>query len=272
MSQTTYTVGDFRKMIKESANEFKAKLGDGVESTEKKQNKQAYDDAKKRAKDFDGGLDKEAGENDTKVEKVDDNKTMLDYNVAGADDKYRARVKAQVLGYSSEMEQNNGIEKAGDFSGNKKLYDSFKKAGDETHKNAKELNKSGLQSREWDDKNFREDKDKMYEGKVRTAKFKKTTFVNESHMKSRIPDEFKKEGVKFRMTDAVGSTYLCEWCGRDALILEHENKHGMNESLERMRQLMNYKSVVPKVSTGAKRLAEDRNVTDILGKIRTITG
>ena len=110
--EVTLKVGDIRALVKESSNEFKAKLGDGVESGNKTNNGKAYKDAKKRAKDYDGGLADEVLEKKPKFEKVDDNKTMLDLNPAGATKEYKDRVKAQVKGYTSVAEMNNGIEKA----------------------------------------------------------------------------------------------------------------------------------------------------------------
>lgn len=272
MKRTIYTVGDLRKIVTESASEFKAKIGTGVESTEKEQNKKAYSDARKRARDYDGGLDKEMGGSDVKFEKEDDNMTLLDYNVAGADDKFKSRVKAQMLGYASEMEQKNGIEKQGDYSGNKKIYDGLAKHGKEKHKARKDLNKSGLQAREWDDSNFREDKDQMYEGKIKVARFKKTKFLNEAHMKDYIPESFKKTGLRFKMKDCVDNTYLCEWAGRDVVILGHRDRNGLNEAVTRMRELMDYNpGQRRRVSTPSQRLEENKSVANILGTIRTIT-
>ena len=60
MSERVYTINELRQLISESANEFKAKLGDGVVSDNKKENTKAYSDSKKRAKDFDGGGSEEA--------------------------------------------------------------------------------------------------------------------------------------------------------------------------------------------------------------------
>lgn len=272
MKKTIYTVGDLRRFVTESANEFKAKIGDGVESTEKEQNKKAYSDAKKRAKDYDGGLTKEMGGSDAKFEKEDDNMTLIDYNIAGADDKYKSKVKTQMLGYTSDLEQNNGIEKQGDYSGNKKIYDTLAKHGEEKHKAKKELNKSGLQAREWDDKDFREDKDQMYENRIKVAKFKKTKFLSEAHMKDYIPESFKKPGQKFKMKDCVDNTYLCEWAGRDVVILGHNDPNGLNEAVTRMQELMNYNpGQRRRVSTPAQRIEENKSVSNILGTLRKIS-
>ena len=93
------TVKAIKKLISESSQEFKAKLGPNVESKDKEINDKAYSDAKKRAKDFDGGIDKELGEE--KIESdfhVDDyNKSLMDYTPANADDNYRKRVKKEFV-------------------------------------------------------------------------------------------------------------------------------------------------------------------------------
>ena len=153
------TVGDMKKIIAESSNEFKAKLGPGVESKDKEINDKAYSDAKKRAKDFDGGLSDEVGENKAKYEKIDDNRTTLDYEPENATPEYKKRVRAQAQGYSSEAEKNNGIEKSGDFSDNDDIYNQFKKSGEEHQDNIKLGKKSGLVARELPEKTF--DKDNL---------------------------------------------------------------------------------------------------------------
>ena len=40
--------------------------------------------------------------------------------------------------------------------------------------------------------------------------FKKTTFVNESQMLSRIPEEYKVDGQKIYMKDCKGNEYIVE--------------------------------------------------------------
>lgn len=270
MATREYRVGDMNRLIRESANEFKAKLGDGVAETNKKQNSQAYADAKKRAQDYDGGL-KDGKEKRAAYKKEDANGTLLDYNVNGADDKYRARVKAQALGYTSELEQKNNIEKQGDYSGNEQIFNGIKDSGKETHKAKKAMAKSGLQAREWPDNAFGETQNELYENKIRTLKFKRTKFIDESDMRDRIPEEFRKEGQKFRMTDCVNNTFLCEWTEGDAQILEHTDRNGLNESLTRMKQLMGYNPGDKySRSTPKERLNEDKNTMDLLGRMRQL--
>ena len=197
------TVKAIKGLIKESQQEFKAKIGNGVESGNKTNNGKAYSDAKKRAKDFDGGLSDEVGEKKNEYKKEDFNKTLMDYTPDNVTPEYKKRVKKEFV---------NGDEE------NEKIYKEFKKSGEEQQKNEKELKKSGLQAREWPDEVF--DKDNMYESRdgfdmrqmlnsinekitrkqfneshVKTVLFKKTEFLNEAHMISRIPDDFKKNGT-----------------------------------------------------------------------------
>ena len=142
------SVKALKNLISEGSSEFKANMGPNVESEDKKNNGKAYSDAKKRAKDFDGGLSKELGDDKPKYEKTDGNKTLLDYTPENASDEYKKRVHAQMKGYTSEAEMNNGIEKSGDFSDNDNIYKGIKKSGEEMHKNEEDFKASGLQAKE----------------------------------------------------------------------------------------------------------------------------
>ena len=127
--EKTFKVSDLKRLISESSSEFKPVLGPNVEKDNKSINGKAYDDAKKMAKDFDGGLGKNVGGQGVKYEKTDANRTTLDYTPENATDSYRKRVKAQVKGYTSEAEMNNDIEKAADFSDNENIYNGIKDSG-----------------------------------------------------------------------------------------------------------------------------------------------
>lgn len=234
-----YKVSEFKKLVTESSNEFKAKLGQGVESDNKTNSGKAYKDAEKRAKDYDGGLSDKITK--PKVEKTDGNKGLLDYNPENVTDSYKKRVHAQVKGYNSEAEMKNGIEKVGDFEGNEEIYKSLKKHGETMQQNIEDFKRSGLQSRELPKSNF--EKENMYENRnVKTVYFKKTQFLSESHMMSRVPDDFKIDGTRFKMKDKTGDTYLLEWYGNKAVVLEHNNPKGAENALKRMFELMNYQS------------------------------
>lgn len=297
------TVKALKQLISESSNEFKAKLGPGVESKDKEINDKAYSDAKKRAKDFDGGLSDKVEK--VKYEKEDGNRTLLDYEPENVTPEYKKRVHAQVKGYSSEDEMNNKIEKTGDFEGNEDIYDGFKKSGEEMQKNVKDFKKSGLQARELPEKTF--DKDNMYESKegfdmrqmidklssmernynniteniveknvikedrnLKTIFFKKTQFINENHMISKIPDDFKVNGTSFNMKDKVGNVYLVEWKNNKANVINHINKQSINEEMNRMKELMGYKTSDSKTSSNNRLSENDERFRSTLNKIREI--
>ena len=273
MKTMTYKVSDIRSMIQESSNEFKAKLGPGVKSGNETNNGKAYKDAEKRAKDYDGGLADsiEVAKYD-KTKEGDDNRTTLDYEVDNVDQKYKDRIKAQAEGYTSVAEKENGIEKQGDFEGNKNIFKGITDDADAWKEKMVNARASGLAARTYDkEKTFKHDD--LYENKnVKTAYFKKTTFLTEGHMMSRIPDEFKVEENVFRMKDKTGNEYLLEWKNGKAEIISHSNKQGMNESIERMKALYDYKaSDYYKNTTTASRLAEsNESFTDTLDKARKI--
>ena len=52
--EKVYSVGDLRKMVQESSQEFKAKMGPEVEKKNKEINDKAYKDAEKVSKDHYG--------------------------------------------------------------------------------------------------------------------------------------------------------------------------------------------------------------------------
>lgn len=296
--EKTFKVGDLKRFIAESSNEFKPVLGVNVEKDNKSINDKAYKDAKQRAKDYDGGLENVGGKR-IKYKKNDANRTTLDYEPENVSDDYKKRVKAQVDGYTSELEKNNKIEKSGDFSDNENIYNGIKKSGQELHNGEKDMKKSGLQGREWPEKVF--DKEEMYESKegfdmkqminrmrilqensetvnneqlnenrnIKTIFFKKTEFLTEGHMLSRIPDEFKTEGEQFKMKDKTGNTYLVEWKNNKGVIISHNNKQGMNEALNRMKDLYSYSSTDTNTTLNS-RLNEDANFNSTLNNARKI--
>lgn len=272
------TVKAIKGLIKESQQEFKAKLGNGVESGNKANNGKAYSDAKKRAKDFDGGLSDEVGEKKAEYKKEDFNKTLMDYTPDNVTPEYKERVKKEFVNGDDE---------------NEKIYKEFKKSGEEQQKNEKELKKYGLQAREWPDEVF--DKDNMYESRdgfdmrkmlnslnekttrkqfneshVKTVLFKKTEFLNEAHMISRIPDDFKKNGTSFKMKDKNGSEYLVEWDNNKANIIEHVNKKGMDESISRMKELFDYRTSDTKTNYSDRLNENDDKFQETLNKMRKI--
>ena len=287
-----YKVGELRRLVSESSNEFKAVLGAGVESENKSNNGKAYSEAKKRAKDYDGGLEKELGEDHPKYVKTDGNKTTLDYNPENVSKEYKDRVKAQVKGFTSTQEMNNGIEKAIDEKEGENIYNGIKDAGKEMHKNIEDFKRSGLQARVMPKETF--EKEEMYESRdgydmrqmidrfrandkpstikehVKTVYFKKTAFLNEEHMRTRIPDEFKNEGAQFKMKDKNGNTVLVEWKNGGAVILEHSNKSADDASLTRIKNLFDYKTSDSETTKSYRINEGEEAFADTLEKMRKI--
>jgi len=293
MKEFVTTVGNMKKLVKESSNEFKAKIGPGVEDADKKNNGKAYTDAKKRAKDFDGGLAKEVGEEHAKYEKpADGNKTMLDYTMDNASPEYKKRVHAQVKGYSSEAEMNNGMEKAGNFDDNEDIYNEFKKSGEKMQKAEEDFKASGLQASKLPKETFKHEN--MYESKdgydmrqminhlnnvqkvnsvnesIKTIYFKKTQFITENHMITKIPDDFKTNGLKFNMKDNAGNVYLVEWKNNKANVLSHINKNEIDSEFNRMKELMEYKTVDTKTSASERLNENDEEIKKQLDRIRQL--
>ena len=266
MEERTYTISELKTLISESASDMKAVMGTGVESNNKKNNNSAYSDAKKRAKDFDGGVN-EAPKRGDLPEKKDGNKTTLDYALEGDPGKdFKDKVKAQAEGYTSTLEKNNGIEKVGDF--NDKTYKQFVKAGKEIAQNVEDSKKTGLTAREAPKGTFK--KDNMYESKkISVLNFKSTTFLNESQMISKIPDDYKVEGKRFKVKDAGENEFIVEWADGEANILSYENKRKLNESKDKFFHLMAYNSTdYAKKSTAMSRLSESTEFKNVLEKVR----
>lgn len=238
--ERTYKVGELNALIAESSKEFKAKLGTGVESDNKSNNDKAYKDAKKRAKDFDGGGEEGYWKGKAEYKKVDDGRTTLGYNPESVSKEYKDRINAQAKGYTSKQEMDNGIEKQGDYDDNDKIRKEIEKSETDKREKIEMGKRSGLTASKMPASGFK--KEELYEANYPTAWFKKTTFLTEGHMMSIIPDEFKKEGKKFNMKDKTESNYLCEWKDNKAVIIKHNNPNGMNESITRMKELMGYKS------------------------------
>ena len=280
MSEISYTKSELKRVIAESSqNEFKPKLGPGVERDDKKNAQEAYKNAEKRAKDYDGGL--KTPEKNKLEPREDGNKTMLGLNYeADPGDKFKERVKAQAMGYSSDLEKKNDIEKVGDF--NDDFYENEKKTVEKQAKDRENVRTSGLVSSKL------KDKDKDY-GKVNTAfnenrtplkrlTYHHTTFLNESQIFSKIPEDFKVDGNKFIVRDASDSEYLVEWCedkknkvstGR---ILNERNLKEADKTLDRIAELMGYNSSSIYGRTSSKSVVnENKNVEDMLNNIRQIT-
>ena len=278
MGEITYSVGELRRIIRESSqNEFKPKLGPNVERDDKKNAQDAYKTAEKRAKNYDGGL--KTPEKMKLSPREDGNKTMLglDYDNEPGDD-YKKRVKAQAMGYASDAEKNNDIEKVGEF--NDDFYENEKKTVKQMSDDRENIRTAGLVSSEL------KDKDKEYgkvntvfnEGRMKRLTYQHTKFMNESQIFSKIPEDFKVDGNKFIVRDATESEYLVEWCVdkknniSEGRIIKERNLRETDKTIDRMAELMGYKSSsVYGRSASRSTINENTNVKDMLDNIRNIT-
>lgn len=243
MDTLSYNVGDLKRFIKESSNEFKARLGSNVESENKRNSEKSYKDAEKRVKDFDGGLTEP--KKGKLADKLDGNRTTLEYNPITEPDKdYKDKVKAQAQGYTSKAEKENGIEKAGaTFDDEGKIYNNFTDARDKRNKEKEKLASSGLQAREYPKESFK--KNNLSENMTKRLIFKHTRFLNESNMLQRIPEEYKVDGQKIYMKDGFENEYLVECVKNvngsvETNIVSYVNKNLVNEQVDRIFGLMTY--------------------------------
>ena len=281
MSEISYKVGELRRVIRESSekNEFKPKFGPNVESDDKKNAQEAYKEAEKRAKNYDGGL--KTPEKKELTPREDGNKTMLGMNYdADPSDDYKKRVKAQVMGYSSDLEKNNDIEKVGDF--NDDFYENEKKTVEQQAKDMENVKTAGLVSKELskDDKEYGKVHTAFNESKtpLKRLTYHHTKFINESQIFTKIPEDFKVDGNRFIVRDATDSEYLIEWWVdkknniSEGKILNERNLKEADKTLDRMAQLMGYNSSdIFGRDSSRSTINENKNVEDMLNNIRQIT-
>lgn len=275
MEQVTYRVGDLKRIIRESAQEFNPKVGAGVISTNAKNNEESYKNAEKAAKDYDGGLGKE--NKGSLPDKDDANRTTLDYNPRTEPNKeFKDKVDAQAKGYTSKLEEENGIAKAAEFDNDGQIKKQFTDASDKLNKEKEDLAKSGLQGH-----NLGAEKEKtLYENATPKAKrlsFKHTKFLNEAQMLARIPEEYKVDGQKIYMKDSVGNEYVVE-CVKseksgfvETNIVGHTNEKLMNEEVARINQLFDFKEKKDYRPTNAnERVNENRGFQDLMNLSRSL--
>jgi hypothetical protein len=253
-----YTINELRAVIRENNtnNEFKPKLGDGVESENKKNNKEAVEDITGRTGKYNGKKMEH-----TVIMPNDRNKTTIDliFNETKPGEEWFDRVEAQAEGYPSvdnkkttDTKDNGSLE----YKGNEEFYKHRK----DLEKNWKEAKKddmdAGLKGRELKKYNDSYVSDKVNENKetnsikknMKRLHYKKTTFLTESQMLNMIPEEYKTDGNKFYVKDASGTEYLVE-CTVDKrfdfptlTVVSRLNEEKTNSELDRMKQLFGYDS------------------------------
>lgn len=81
---------------------------------------------------------------------------------------------------------------------------------------------------------------------IKRLTFKNTTFLDESHVLSKVPEDYKVDENRFYMRDKTGTDYLVE-CAADPFgyihmeVVRKYNAKTINEELEKMKRLAGYK-------------------------------
>lgn len=280
LSEKRYAFSELNAILRESTNEFSPKIGDKVESENKKNNGKAVDDIMKRTKDYDGGMSGDKKKNANREDVVDYNKTTLDVNFASEPgDDYKERVKAQVHGFpsaanekESDIEENN---ESLDFDGNKDFYDKQAAKSREVNKKETEDRHAGLKSHNLPEEDFKNDTLFKENKTMKRLHFKNTVFLSEAQMLKKIPEEFKSVDGEFIMKDAKGTEYVVE-CQMNKnfnvpkLIVKNKyNKEQISEQLERMRQLSGYNSSeYLGGTTSDTRKAETGNLSEMITRVK----
>ena len=276
MKTLSYNVGELRRVIKESSNEFKAKLGPNVESENKRNNGKSYKDSEERAKKYDGGLTEPKKKEIPP--KVDGNATMFDLNPrTETSDQYKKDQEARMKGYTSKLEAENDIKKAGaTFDDDGKLLKNFEDARDERNKEKEDIASSGLVGRVLYDKDKNKFKENTLTEKMKAKRliFKNTRFLNENQMFDRIPEEYKVDGQKIYMKDGYENEYLVE-CEKNEMgvietnIVSYNNKNIMNEQVDRIFDLFQYNDKEEKAERNYHtNINEDKEFKDLMDVVR----
>lgn len=276
-----YSLNELRTVLGESTKqEFNAKKGKGVDAENKKNNGQAVRDIEKRAHEYDGGNKKrEPRKVDGPEYARDFNRTTLDYdfNEVEPSDAYKERVEAQVKGYTSaanmkntDARDNGGLE----FDGNKDFYDERKKIRKEVNKAETDEKHAGLKSHHLPRERFEDDTLFKESRTMKRLHFKNTTFLSESQMLKKVPDNYKFDGNKFVMRDATGTDYLIECkVDNDLGFTELEvvgtyNKQQIKENLDKIKRLYGYNP--GEYFSGKSKLNEGQTVSDMLEKTKSL--
>ena len=245
-----YTISELLNEVSNTKQEFKAKIGNGVESSNKREQEKAVRDITKDAEKMDNPRRNQKDKELPAVEPNDYNKTTMDVRFeADAPQSYKDRVRAQALGYPSVQNmENNDYATYLDFDGNKDFYNDRKKMSDHRNEIEKQERESGLKARlktatDYSNKSMFENKD--YLPKKRLV-FKNTMFLSEAQVIKAVPEDYRIDENRFYMQDKTGTDYLVE-CKADPFgyvhveVVNRLNKVEVNEELDKMRRLADYR-------------------------------
>lgn len=277
MIQRSYKVSDFKKVIKESVIEksmkdFEPVKGKNVDNDNKKNNEKAYKDMEKATSNYDGGFTKE------KHFKLpqDDNRGMESLRIENPNKPYSDRVKAQLKGFTSKQAEDiHKNEKLGNAEyGSDETVEQFKKKGEQASQARKRATEIGLTGRELNKQEIDSQYNSLFKEsrKIKKLTFRNTVFLSENHMKTRIPESYMIEGNKFIMRDKNANEYLVEWHDNEPIVEKRFTDENLIAEQNRMKHLFNYKSgdKYGQISTASSRLHENNEISDMLGRVRSL--
>lgn len=272
MKELQFSKGELRRIISEE-NEFKPVVFGSKET--KETNKKAYADEKKKFDEYGNGINKkEKLEAPGRGIGNDDNKGMSDLMFADASKPYTDRVGAQMKGYASkqaeELHKDAPFGNA-DFDDDEKIYKWLKDHAKAVKNGKDTATEIGLTGRELDKKEVEKLRKTMFgENKIKKLTFKKTRFISEGHMLSKVPDDYKKDGNKFIMKDSYNNEYLVEWNSKEPNVTKKTNMSLVNEEKERIKSLWEYRSSAQNTTTPSFRLQENKEVGDMVKRAREL--
>ncbi len=272
-----YKVGDLRESIRrnkkryqgqrsilEDKNEFNPVVGNKDNA---KINKDAYKKASSVSKDYDGGVGKVKNGD---VVTPEMNQGMSDIRYDLTNDKFNKDQISRMKGYVSRQAED--LHKDDEY-GNADFGEPFYlKAHAKGSKDVKDDIKNQSNVVKHDKGNVTGND--VFEGKkIKKLNFKRTKFLSENHMLSKIPDCYKTEGNRFIMNDSDGTSYLVEWSNIDKPIVEKRlSKKIVAEEVNRIKSLFSYDcSKRNKISTVDSRNEEDKCFGSVLDKARKLT-
>lgn len=276
MEYKSFTVGELRSLIRESAkNEFKPVLGKNVERDNKANNDKVYKQGTK-AEEAKESHDYEPSLQDS------EQRGMSDLIINNADKGYKDRMKAQMKGHTSvENEKTSkseeyGNDKYGNASyGDDKMIGAYRDHAKRYTDGRVKGKTIGLTSRELPKKDFEElNKPVIESSTIKKFVFKKTKFLSEAHMLTRVPDIVKEDGTRFVMRDCDGYEYLVEWHSGKPLVDKRLNENDVKNEFARLNELFNFKSerknITENITDGQFRLQEENKVGDMMSKVREL--
>lgn len=258
-----------KKSVLEEKNEFEPVFGKNVPSENKKINTQAYKDITKETGAYDGGLTREKKTLGSVTPA--NNRGMSDLDYDSISKPFKDKVKSQIKGYvSAEAEKLHKNDAFGNaYYDSNDLSKEIEKHAKDAKKEKDKSKTDGLVSSKYK-KETEENSDTMFESKkISKIQFKNTQFICESHMLSKVPDEFKVEGKKFIMKDSSDNEYLVEWTSKKPNVTKRLNKTLVNEEMNRIKSLYEYKSN-ESISNAKSRIKENIEFSDMLNKARKL--